>query len=183
MSPTVMSSYTGGRYAGLELSPAAGRVRRTKGFRMLDLVDSLASMCMKAPAVHRRTLRFLAGIVWCVVGLALSAVAVYWLVTAPGNRIAPLLIGLIVGQLVYRFGFLRLARENKARISAQALGKDKVCLFAFQNWRSYVIIVVMMALGYTLRHLPISRLYLAPIYLAIGLGLFLASLHYYSGAE
>jgi len=150
---------------------------------MIDLHDSLLWMRVNSPAVDRKALRFLAGIVWSTVGLALCAVAVYWLVTAPGNWIAPLLIGLIVGLLVYRFGFLRLARENKARISAQAPGKDKVCLFAFQNWRSYVIIVVMVALGYTLRHLAISRLYLAPIYLAIGLGLFLASLHYYSGAE
>jgi hypothetical protein len=43
-----------------------------------------------------------------------------------------------------------------------------------------VIIIVMMVLGYTLRHLPIPRVYLAPIYLGIGLGLFLSSLKYYA---
>lgn len=90
-----------------------------------------------------------------------------------------LLAGVIGGVLVYRHGFSRLARTNLRRIFEQAPGKDKVCLFAFQSARSYVVIIVMMALGYTLRHLPVPRIQLTPIYLTIGLGLFLSSLIYY----
>jgi hypothetical protein len=138
---------------------------------------------MNSPAVDRKVLRLLAGVVWTGVGLALCAIAVYWLATTRGNWIVSLALGIIVGTLVYYFGFLRLAQKNKTRIYLQAPGKDKVCLFAFQSWRSYIIIVVMMALGYFLRHLAVSRLYLVPIYLAIGVGLFLASLHYYSAAQ
>ena len=137
---------------------------------------------MDTPAVNRRTLRILAGIVWTMVGLALSAVAVYWLIVTKGNWIVPLIIGLIAGSIVYRWGFLRLVQQNLSRIESQADGRDKVCIFAFQSWRSYIIIVVMMTLGYVLRHLSISRLYLVPVYLTIGTGLFLASLHYYSNS-
>jgi len=122
----------------------------------------------------------MAGIVWSIVGLALCAAAVYWLVVTDGQRVIPSILGIVIGVIVYRFGFSRLAKRNKQRIYEQAPGKEKVCLFAFQNWRSYIIIVFMMLLGYTLRHLPISKLYIAPIYLAIGLGLFLSSLTYYT---
>jgi hypothetical protein len=137
---------------------------------------------MYAPMVNRKALQLLAGVVWTAVGLALCAMAVYWLAITPGNRIVPLIAGIIVGILVYYFGFMRLVQKNKDRIYLQAPGKNKACLFAFQSWSSYIIIVVMITLGYFLRHLAISRLYLVPIYLAVGIGLFLASLHYYSAA-
>lgn len=137
---------------------------------------------MNSPMVNRKVLLLLAGVVWTGVGFALSAVAVYWLSITPGNWIFPFFTGIIVGILVYYYGFLRLVKKNTARIYTQAPGKNKVCLFAFQSWSSYVIIIVMMALGYTLRHFVVSRLYLVPIYLSIGLGLILASLHYYSAA-
>jgi hypothetical protein len=138
---------------------------------------------MKSPEVNRKTLLLLAGVVWTGVGLALCALAIYWLSVTPGNWILPLFTGIIVGMLVYYFGFLRLVKKNTDRIYTQAPGKNKVCLFAFQSWSSYVIIIVMMAVGYILRHFVVSRLYLVPIYLAIGLGLFLASFHYYSAAK
>jgi drug/metabolite transporter (DMT)-like permease len=138
---------------------------------------------MNSPAVNTKLLPVLAGMVWSAVGLVLAAVAVYWLAITRASWILPLAAGLVVGLLVYRLGFLRLVRRNKARLYARAEGREKVCIFAFQSWRSYVIVVVMMALGYYLRHLPISRVYLVPVYLAIGAGLFLASLHYYSGAQ
>jgi hypothetical protein len=125
----------------------------------------------------------LAGLVWTAVGLVLCSMAVYWLVTSDAGWLLPLAAGLILGTLVYYLGFRRLVKKNKARIYAQAPGKSKICLFAFQSWKSYVTIAVMMALGYTLRHLPVARVSLVPVYLAIGVGLFLASLHYYSSGQ
>ena len=138
---------------------------------------------MNSPSVSRSVLRILAGIVWSTVGLGLCAAAVYWLTTTPGNRLLPTIVGVIAGVIVYYFGFRKLVIKNKARIYEQAQGKDKVCLFAFQSWKSYLIIVVMVILGYVVRHLPVSRLYIAPIYLTIGIGLLLASLHYYTAID
>jgi hypothetical protein len=137
---------------------------------------------MNSPAVSRKVLRLTAGVVWTAVGLALCVAAAHWLVVTHSHWIVPLSMGVIVGAFIYRFGFLRLVNKNKARISEQAPGSNKVCLFAFQSWRSYGIIIIMMGMGYGLRHLSISRIYLVPIYMAIGIGLFLASLHYYAGA-
>lgn len=48
---------------------------------------------------------------------------------------------------------------------------------AFQERKSYLIIVVMM--GMALRHSPIPKPYLAAVYLGIGGGLLLASLGYF----
>ena len=134
---------------------------------------------MNAPAAPRRVLILLAGLVWSAVGIALIVMATVWLLRADRYVIPALMLGLIGGGIVYRFGFLRLVRRNVKRIRETAPGKDRVCVFAFQNTRSYVIIAVMVMLGYTLRHLPLDKVYLAPIYLTIGLGLLLSSGHYY----
>ena len=134
---------------------------------------------MNPPAAPRKMLVLLAGILWSIVGLVLTSVAVGWFSLADRHVILAMAVAIAGGLVVHRFGFSRLAATNLARIYEQAPGKDKVCIFAFQNTRSYVIIAVMILLGYTLRHLPIPKFYLAPIYGAIGLGLFLSSLRYY----
>lgn len=134
---------------------------------------------MKTPAAKRKVLVLLAGILWSAVGLVLMAVSIKWSMSAPGEIIYFIIPGLLVGILVYRFGFLKLVITNLERIFSQAPGKEKVCIFAFQDTRSYIIMMIMMLMGYTLRHAPISRVFLVPIYLTVGLGLLLSSLHYY----
>ena len=135
---------------------------------------------MKTPAAHRKVLILLAGLVWSLVGLGLMTVAAYWLASESRGIAIALGVSIIAGLLIYRLGFSKLALKNIVRIMQQAPGKDKVCLFAFQDTRSYFIVIIMMVMGYTLRHLPLPRIYLVPVYLSIGLGLFLASLRYYS---
>jgi hypothetical protein len=135
---------------------------------------------MKAPSVNRRVLVMIAGVVWSLVGLALIGVGFLWLISSHKNVIMSITIGIISGIVVYRYGFSKLAQKNLIRIFDQAQGKEKICVFAFQNTRSYLIAASMMLIGYLLRHLPIPKLYLVPIYFAIGLGLFLSSLQYYN---
>ena len=134
---------------------------------------------MKAPAASRKVLVFIAGTVWFVVGMVLMIIAIRWTAPFHGYRLLYLAVGAAGGVIIFMYGFGRLAAANIERIFAQAPGKDKVCLFAFQNTRSYVIIVIMIGMGYTLRHLPISKLYLVPVYFAIGEGMTLSSLSYY----
>jgi hypothetical protein len=134
---------------------------------------------MKAPAARRSVLVFLAGLVWSVVGLVLMIVAAGWLKGRGLDAIPEILIGMVGGIIVFYFGFSKLAKKNLTRIYEQAPGKDKVCLFAFQNRRSYLTVAVMILMGYTLRHSGLPRIYLSPIYLTIGLGLFLAGGQYF----
>lgn len=134
---------------------------------------------MEAPTAKRNTLVLLAGIVWSAVGIGLMVVAMYWILPFRTVELPWIIAGIVAGVIIFRFGFSRLVKINITRIFAQAPGKDRVCLFAFQNTRSYAIVIVMMAMGYTLRHLPISRMYIMPIYAAIGLAMLLSSLIYY----
>jgi hypothetical protein len=58
--------------------------------------------------------------------------------------------------------------------------KERVCLFAFQKWTSYPLVVVMIALGIYLRlYSPIPKPYLAVLYIGLGLSLLVSSLQYY----
>nr|MBN2277325.1 hypothetical protein [candidate division Zixibacteria bacterium] len=135
---------------------------------------------MKAPAVDRKILVLLAGLVWSLVGIGLMIAAISWLIPAGYGSILAFSIGVVAGIPINRLGFSKLAKRNIVRIFQQAPGKDKICLFAFQNIRSYFIVLIMMVMGYALRHLPIPKIYLSPLYLTIGWGLFLASLKYYA---
>ncbi len=129
------------------------------------------------PAVSRNMLLFTAGILWTAVGLFLCLLAAHWLRTMV-NRGSLLfaLVGVVLAGAVYQFGFSKIARKNINRVCQYP---DKVCFFAFQEWKSYLIISVMAPLGIFLRHSSLPRQYLATIYITIGLALFLSSLHYY----
>jgi len=87
--------------------------------------------------------------------------------------------GVLLASAIFYFGFSKLAKKNIQRITDMA--GDKICIFAFQEWTSYPLIVVMIGLGLSLRNLlPIPKPYLAILYIGIGGGLFLSSLYYYN---
>ena len=129
------------------------------------------------PAVSRYWLISAAGLLWSAVGMMLCRLAYLWLATVPWGRAVFLGIsGILLALIAYRFGFSRIAAKNIDRIRQFS---EKGCLFAFQAWKSYLIIVIMVTLGLFLRHLPLPKQYLAVIYLAVGGALFLSSFQYY----
>lgn len=129
------------------------------------------------PAVPKCWLFAASAAMWSAVGLLLGITAIGWLepegwLRGTGYGVA----GLVLTVGVLRQRFSRLAQQNISRLKALP---ERGCLFAFQAWKSYLIIVFMIALGSTLRHLPIARHYLAVVYAAIGGSLVLGSFHYY----
>ena len=129
------------------------------------------------PAVTQNALVLIAGLVWTAVGIMLSTMAVVWLAAAPGSQ-GPLLgtAGVALAIVAWRFGFSRLARANVERIERSPV---RACLFSFQAWKSYLIMVSMITLGIVLRHSAIPKPWLAVVYSTVGGALFLASLDYY----
>jgi hypothetical protein len=129
------------------------------------------------PAVARHWLLLIAGLLWSGVGITLCVVACFWLSHGdwPQSGLSAAL-GVGLGVCVYRMGFSTMARKNIRRISQQP---EKVCFFAFQAWRSYLLIIIMTLLGVALRQSHLSRFILATIYLTIGTGLILSSTLYY----
>ena len=131
------------------------------------------------PVLDKRWLHLLAGLMWTAVGVMLISLAIGWLAALTFSQALPFaLAGVILAFIIYRWGFSKLADKNVVRIGALAGGK--ICLFAFQEWKSYPLILFMIGLGITLRvYAPIPKSWLAVLYIGIGGGLFLSSLHYY----
>ncbi len=129
------------------------------------------------PAVTKLWLIALAGLVWTGVGVMLCRLAYVWLAVVHGGvatRFA--LFGGVMAIVAYYFGFSKIARKNIKRLG---LLTEKTCVFAFQTWKGYLIIGLMITLGAVLRNSAIPKQYLAIIYTAIGGAIFLSSWHYY----
>jgi hypothetical protein len=129
------------------------------------------------PAVDKKFLVAFSGITWTVVGIVLCSLAVTWL--APTSTKSILLLGLagiILSLLIHHFGFLKLVDKNISRILAK---EGKVCIFGFQPWKSYMIILVMIIMGMALRNSTLPKPYLAIIYIGFGGAMLLSSLRYH----
>ena len=129
------------------------------------------------PAVDKKYLILLAGTMWCGVGVMLICFAVSWLTQYQGKgTLIFYAAGFLAAMPIHHFGFLKLADRNLKRLLPL---EEKKCLFSFITWKSYLIIIVMVTLGVTLRHSSIAKQYLSILYNGIGLGLFLSGIRYF----
>lgn len=132
------------------------------------------------PVVPRSWLYATSGVVWSAVGFVLCAMAWHWLanfsVISPARAVVFGLTGLALSLAGFRPMFRKIAAKNIARIETR---KERTCFFAFQAWRSYGLVLFMIALGITLRHSALPKQYLAIIYTMIGSALLLASVAYH----
>lgn len=130
-------------------------------------------------AVNRGWLHLAAGLMWSAVGMMLALFAARWIRALDWLTLSAILLaGLVLALLIYFFGFSKLARKNILRINA--MQRDRICIFAFQEWRSYPLVVFMIFLGVYLRlYSPVPKPVLSILYLGIGLSLFASSFPYY----
>lgn len=86
-------------------------------------------------------------------------------------------IGILIGAIKFLYLFKKLNLKNISRIMK---GDEKQKILSVFKVKTYVIILGMIFLGISLRViLNISRVYLFPVYLAIGLALLLSSIMYF----
>lgn len=128
------------------------------------------------PAVPKKVLLVIIGTMWFCVGIMLVTMAVQWLYIYDGKPWIFGIPGFIAGLIIHHYGFLKIVDKNLGRISRLP---GKPCIFSFVSWKSYFIIIIMVGMGIALRHSPIPKQYLSPIYLGIGLALFLSSIRYF----
>ena len=128
------------------------------------------------PAVDKRVLLFLAGMLWILVGIYLLRLAWGWLFQ-PGVDSAHFYAaaGVFAALIVHHFGFLKIVDRNLGRILPM---EGKRCVFSFMPWKSYFLVAVMIAMGTALRHSSIPKPWLSVVYTAIGLSLCLSSIRY-----
>jgi len=131
------------------------------------------------PRLPKYWLHLTAGVMWSSVGLYLISLTREWIRSV--DKVFLFLIiglGVFLGVSINSFGFSKLAEKNIGRI--ESIPSDRPCLFAFQEWTSYPLIIVMISLGIFLRkYSPLPKTWLAVMYIGIGFSLFLASTHYY----
>lgn len=130
-----------------------------------------------APAIDKRLLIALSGITWSAVGIFLCKRSILWLSQTAG--IGDIMLGaagIILSLLIHHLGFLKIVNHNIERI---LLMERKVCIFAFQAWKSYLIIAIMIAMGIILRRSQIPTNYISVIYIGFGGAMILSSIRYY----
>jgi hypothetical protein len=132
------------------------------------------------PETPKIWLHLLAGIMWSGVGLLLVSMGLRWLAgLAMIKDFLIILSGLVLALVIYYFGFSKLAKTNMGRI--ESYQKERVCVFAFQKWSTYPLVIFMILLGIYLRLFsPIPKQLLAILYFGIGGSLFFSSVHYYN---
>jgi hypothetical protein len=124
----------------------------------------------------KKYLIMVAGLMWCGVGVMLTAFAETWLGRYTGKDVYLFYAaGFLAAMPIHHFGFLKLADRNIGRLMEIT---EKRSIFSFITVKSYLTIIFMVALGITLRHSSIPRQYLSIVYNGIGLGLFLSGLRY-----
>jgi hypothetical protein len=132
---------------------------------------------MKSIAVPVRWLYLIAGLMWNAVGVMLCRLAILWLGVV-GKRVGLelALVGMSAAIPMSHFAFIPIAQKNIRRIGLFA---GKASLLAFQAPRGYLIIALMMTMGFVLRHSVIPKEYLAGAYETIGISLILGSALFY----
>jgi hypothetical protein len=143
----------------------------------IGAVDEIFTHCR--PTVNKGWLHLIAGVLWTAVGVMLLNLAVGWLKPLGIPEALPYaILGFLLALAFYFFTFSKLACKNVGRI--EQIEAEKTCIFAFQAWKSYPLILFMIALGITLRHFsPVPKPILAIVYAGVGGGLFFSSLRYY----
>ncbi len=128
------------------------------------------------PAVSKNVLLLMAGVVWDAVGLILLFLAFSWLSAASSIHVSIYIAGgVALALLVHHFGFLKIVNRNINRILQM---DQKKCFFSFIPYRSYLLIIIMMAAGIILRRSIIPKYDLSILYIGIGLAMILSSVRY-----
>jgi hypothetical protein len=125
------------------------------------------------PTANARTQALVAALMWTVVGAVLAALGVHWML-AWGAPHAGLLVALavVIGVLKARFVLRRTAGRIVERIRARG---DGHCIGGFISWPTWGFVVLMMGLGYLLRHGHLPHAVVAFIYVAVGVALLVAA--------
>ncbi len=127
--------------------------------------------------MHKHKLVLASGIVWTGAGLLLLSFVVRWTnVLTTKQLMWALGIGIPIGLIKSKI-FWAVSKKNIKRIMNLP---ERVGIWRFQTWTSYLLIAFMMGFGITMRTTGwIHKKYLAPVYVGIGLALFISSFIYY----
>lgn len=128
------------------------------------------------PGVPKSTLLLMAGIIWLGIGILMDSLAYSWLKNEKPRVVLVISsLGFVLALIIHHFGFLRIVDRNLGRILPM---EGRRCVFSFMPWKSYLLIMIMIFLGFLIRHSSIPKPDLAVLYSGIGTALILSSVRY-----
>ncbi|WP_456371354.1 hypothetical protein [Thermodesulfatator atlanticus] len=137
---------------------------------------------MLKPKVPKKWLYFVAGSLWMAVGLMLSLRATFAAIKL--NKLWAWSLWSVAYVSSYFFGkriLSRIAFRNIKRLDDR--DASHLCLFAFQPWKSYLIITIMICLGVFIRKHPLPYWEYIVVYGLMGGALITASLNYFQAGR
>ena len=101
------------------------------------------------PGVPRRSLLFIAGCAWSIAGGILITRSLIYLIGMNHHLPIEIAIGMVFGLLFYLLLFARISKKHITRINLIEI--DNPCFFSFFNFRSYLLMAIMISGGIMLR--------------------------------
>jgi hypothetical protein len=130
------------------------------------------------PAVSRRTLLLVAGCAWSIAGGILITRAMIQLIIINHFLIIDMVAGVIIGIGFYLLLFAKISKRHITRITL--IKVDNPCFFSFFNFRSYIMMAIMITGGITLRRLDvINHEILYTFFLMMGLPLLISAYRFF----
>lgn len=130
------------------------------------------------PGIPKRFLLFVAAIVWAVASLMLLFRGAGFIFKNSNYKFLHFLAAIVFGVSFYRILFNRISKKHIERI--KSINIEKPCIFSFFNFRSYLLMGLMISLGISLRKFNlVNPDYLYTFYVGMGIPLFISSLRFY----
>ncbi len=130
---------------------------------------------------RKKTLIITAGVIWMCVGCGLIIFASRWVIEFEKDyNWVFASLGVLLGIVVYYFGFTKIVDKNLSRISKL---HDHPNVFTFMPIKSYFLIILMISMGHVIRNSSLPRHYLAVVYICMGLALLISSFRYFKAVR
>jgi len=133
-------------------------------------MDFKKTLLRYKPGVSIRAHLFLAALIWSVVGFFLLTNGT--VLISLGDHLWLVVVGLVLGTAKTFFILDRVALKNVKRIKEF---ESKVCIGSVYSWKTWLLVVAMIALGRLLRTTILPGEVVGLIYTAVGWALILAS--------
>ena len=101
------------------------------------------------PGVPRRSLLLIAGCAWSIAGGILITRSLIHLIGVNHHLALEIALGIVFGIAFYLVLFTRISKKHITRINLITI--DNPCFFSFFNFRSYLLMTIMISGGITLR--------------------------------
>lgn len=139
------------------------------------IVDILTKI---KPGVPKRVLLFVAAAIWTFAGCMLLFKGYKMLDLGSSLLWLQLLCALSCGIIFYLKMFSKLSLKHTLRILN--MKEEHPCLFSFFNFRSYLMMALMISMGITLRTTGwVAHVYLSFLYLMMSVPLLISSVRFY----